>query len=101
MAKDERNYLETIALAQLTIQVDRYIRETEIARLKPRSIDKMLSDVGLKTADIAKLLGKTERAVQMQIASDNKSKKNNNLEAVKMKVQNNGESTEPQYNQTS
>jgi hypothetical protein len=83
MAKDERNYLETIALAQLTIQVDRYIRETEIARLKPRSIDKMLSDVGLKTADIAKLLGKTERAVQMQIASDNKSKKNNNLEAVK------------------
>ena len=83
MAKDERNYLETIALAQLTIQVDQYIRETEIARLKPRSIDKMLSDVGLKTADIAKLLGKTERAVQMQIASDNKSKKNNNLEAVK------------------
>lgn len=83
MAKDERNYLETIALAQLTIQVDRYIRETEIARLKPRSIDKMLSDVGLKTADIAKLLGKTERAVQMQIASENKSKKNNNLEAVK------------------
>lgn len=83
MAKDERNYLETIALAQLTIQVDRYIRENEIARLKPRSIDKMLSDVGLKTADIAKLLGKTERAVQMQIASDNKSKKNNNLEAVK------------------
>lgn len=83
MAKDERNYLETIALAQLTIQVDRYIRETEIARLRPRSIDKMLSDVGLKTADIAKLLGKTERAVQMQIASDNKSKKNNNLEAVK------------------
>lgn len=83
MAKDERNYLDTIALAQLTIQVDRYIRETEIARLKPRSIDKMLSDVGLKTADIAKLLGKTERAVQMQIASDNKSKKNNNLEAVK------------------
>jgi len=83
MAKDERNYLETIALAQLTIQVDRYIRETEIARLKPRSIDKMLSDVGLKKADIAKLLGKTERAVQMQIASDNKSKKNNNLEAVK------------------
>jgi len=83
MVKDERNYLEIIALAQLTIQVDRYIRETEIARPKPRSIDKMLSDVGLKTADIAKLLGKTERAVQMQIASDNKSKKNNNLEAVK------------------
>ena len=84
MVKDERNYLEIIALAQLTIQVDRYIRETEIARPKPRSIDKMLSDVGLKTNDIAKLLGKTERAVQMQIASDSKTK---NLEKVK------GEST--------
>ncbi|MBF1038762.1 MAG: hypothetical protein HXL01_00955 [Candidatus Nanosynbacter sp.] len=87
MVKDERNYLEIIALAQLTIQVDRYIRETEIARPKPRSIDKMLSDVGLKTNDIAKLLGKTERAVQMQIASDSKTKKNKTLEKVK------GEST--------
>lgn len=87
MVKDERNYLEIIALAQLTIQVDRYIRETEIARPKSRSIDKMLSDVGLKTNDIAKLLGKTERAVQMQIASDSKTKKNKTLEKVK------GEST--------
>ena len=68
MVKDERNYLEIIALAQLTIQVD-------------------LSDVGLKTNDIAKLLGKTERAVQMQIASDSKTKKNKTLEKVK------GEST--------
>lgn len=83
MAKDERNYLETISLAQLSIQVDRYIRDTGIARPKPRSIDKMLSDVGLKTSDIAKLLGKTDRAVNMQIASDNKSKKDNVAEAVK------------------
>lgn len=75
MAKDERSYVEVIALAQLTIQVDRYIRETGVARPKPRSIDKMLADVGVKTADISHLLGKTERAVQMQLAADSRAKK--------------------------
>lgn len=75
MAKEERNYEEIIALAQLAIQVDQYIRETGVARPKPRSIDKMLSDVGMKTSDIAHLLGKTERAVNMQLASDGKAKK--------------------------
>ena len=75
MAKEERNYEEVIALAQLTIQVDQYIRETGVARPKPRSIDKMLSDVGVKPADIAHLLGKTERAVFMQLAADSKTKK--------------------------
>ena len=75
MAKEERNYEEVIALAQLTIQVDQYIRETGVARPKPRSIDKMLSDVGVKTSDIAHLLGKTERAVNMQLASDSMTRK--------------------------
>lgn len=75
MAKEERNYEEIIALAQLTIQVDQYIRETGVARPKPRSIDKMLSDVGMKTSDIAHLLGKTERAVNMQLASDSMTRK--------------------------
>ena len=75
MAKEERNYEEIIALAQLTIQVDQYIRETGVARPKPRSIDKMLSDVGVKTSDIAHLLGKTERAVNMQLASDSMTRK--------------------------
>ena len=75
MAKEDRSYTETLLLAQLTINVDQYIRETGIARPKPRSIDKMLSDVGLKTADIASLLGKTERAVNLQLAVDTKTKK--------------------------
>ena len=82
MVKDERSYAEVIALAQLTIQIDQYIRETGVARPKPRSIDKMLSDVGVKTADIAHLLGKTERAVNMQLASDSKSKKKTNITEV-------------------
>lgn len=75
MAKGERDYTEVIALAQLAIQVDQYIRDTGLARPKSRSIDKMLSDVGLKTSDIAHLLGKTERAVNMQLASDSKAKR--------------------------
>lgn len=49
--------------ALLAISVDQYLRETGIARPKPRSIDKMLTDVGLTPQDIAALLGKTERAV--------------------------------------
>lgn len=75
MARDERSYPETLQLAQLTIEIDQYIRETGVARPKPRSIDRMLADVGLKTADIANLLGKTERAVQIQLANEAKSKK--------------------------
>ena len=81
MAKEERTYAETLLLAQLTISVDQYIRETGVARPKPRSIDKMLSDVGLKAADIASLLGKTERAVHMQLAADSKTKKKTNGKA--------------------
>ncbi|MGI8707342.1 MAG: hypothetical protein ACR2LG_03960 [Actinomycetota bacterium] len=49
--------------ALLAISVDQYLRETGIARPKPRSIDKILNDVGLTPQDIAALLGKTERAV--------------------------------------
>lgn len=53
--------------AILAILVDRHIRETEIARPKERSIDQLLSDVGLSSKDIAGLLGKTERAVNLQL----------------------------------
>lgn len=59
--------------ALLAITVDRYLRDTEIARPKPRSIDKLLSDAGLASGDIAKLLGKTERAVNLKL-QDKKSK---------------------------
>ncbi len=45
--------------ALLTLVVDGYLRETGVARPKERSIDKMLSDVGLSAAAIARVLGKT------------------------------------------
>lgn len=55
--------------AILVLLLDSYIRDTEIAKPKLRSVDKMLADAGLTTPQIAALLGKTERAVQMQLAA--------------------------------
>lgn len=81
MAKDEKQYMEKLLLAQLSIEVDKYIRETGVARPKPRSIDQMLADVGLEPVDIARILGKTERAVYKQLASSDKgAKKTTNIE---------------------
>ncbi len=54
--------------ALLAIALDEYLRETEVARPKPRSIDRLLTDAGLSTKEIAALLGKTDRAVQLAIA---------------------------------
>lgn len=74
MAKNDKEYTDKLLLAQLSIEVDKYIRETGIARPKPRSIDQMLADVGLDPADIGRILGKTERAVYKQLASNNTKK---------------------------
>jgi hypothetical protein len=53
--------------ALLTLVLDGYLRQTGVARAKERSVDKMLSDVGLSAAAIASLLGKTDRAVHLQL----------------------------------
>ncbi len=55
--------------AILTLTLDGYLRDTGVARPKERSVDRMLSDAGLSAAQIAKLLGKTERAVHLQLAA--------------------------------
>lgn len=60
--------------AILTLTLDGYLRQTGIARPKERSVDKMLSDAGLSAAAIGKLLGKTERAVHLQLADAKKAK---------------------------
>jgi len=62
--------------ALLAISIDQYLRETGVARPKSRSIDKMLSDVGLSARDIAALLGKTDRAVHLVLAGNRSSKSN-------------------------
>ncbi len=56
--------------ALLTLVLDGYLRQTGVARPKERSVDKLLADVGLSAAMIAKLLGKTERAVHLQLAAE-------------------------------
>jgi hypothetical protein len=60
--------------AILAIQLDQYLRETGVARPKPRSIDRLLTDVGLPAREIAALLGKTERAVHMVLAGERDAK---------------------------
>jgi DNA-directed RNA polymerase specialized sigma24 family protein len=53
--------------ALLTLTLDDYLRRTGVARPKTRSIDRMLSDAGLTPGQIAPLLGKTERAVNLAL----------------------------------
>jgi len=68
--------------AILTLTLDSYLRETGVARPKERSVDRMLSDVGLSAATIAGLLGKTERAVNLQIQRERARKSRKKAEAA-------------------
>jgi hypothetical protein len=61
--------------AILTLTLDSYLRATGVAKPKERSVDKMLSDVGLSAVHIAALLGKTDRAVHMQLQNEEQKKK--------------------------
>jgi hypothetical protein len=61
--------------ALLAINVDRHLRESDLAKPRPRSIDRMLSDVGLTDSEIGILLGKTRQAVGQVLAKDAKSAK--------------------------
>lgn len=70
MSDSDLTRLEAKVSALLTIILDQYLRETELAKRRPRSIDKMLSDAGLPAKDIAAVLGKTERAVNLQLQKD-------------------------------
>ena len=60
--------------AILALTLDEYLRSTGIAKPKPRSVDKLLADAGLTAQQIASLLGKTDRAVQKQLANERKKK---------------------------
>ena len=62
--------IETKLSALLVIAVDEYLRETDVARPKPRSIDRMLADVGISQKEIAALLGKTPQAVSLALGKD-------------------------------
>lgn len=61
--------------ALMSIVVDKHIRESDLAKPRPRTIDRMLSDNGLTNTEIAKLLGKTPQAVGQALSADSKQKK--------------------------
>lgn len=61
--------------ALMSIVVDKHIRESDLAKPRPRTIDRMLSDNGLTNTEIAKLLGKTPQAVGQALSADSKLKK--------------------------
>lgn len=46
------------------------IEDPDLAKPRPRSIDKMLFDVGLTQADIGRLLGKTRQAVGQSLKKE-------------------------------
>lgn len=73
MGEAERDgLLEAKVTALLAISVDLYLRETGVAKPRPRSIDKMLLDTGLPAKEIAAVLGKTEQAVYAVLQTEKK-----------------------------
>jgi hypothetical protein len=72
MKEKESNGLEAKVAALLAIAVDQYLRETGVAKPRPRSIDRMLVDAGLSVRDVAGVLGKTEQAVYLVLQGDQK-----------------------------
>jgi DNA-binding transcriptional ArsR family regulator len=62
--------------ALLAITVDQHLRATDIAKPRPRTIDRLLDDVGLSGAEIGRLLGKSPQAVSQALARDGKAARN-------------------------
>jgi len=57
--------------ALLAIETQRLlIEDSNLAKPRPRSVDKMLSDVGLSNAQIGALLGKTRQGVGATLAKE-------------------------------
>ena len=56
MSEDVLNELKKLnrnVSAMLAITVDRHLRDTDLAKPRPRSIDRMLADLGLSGSEIA------------------------------------------------
>jgi hypothetical protein len=60
--------------ALLALILDDYLRNTGIAKPKPRSIDRILIDAGLSAREVAGLLGKTERGVHISLQRERERK---------------------------
>lgn len=75
--------IDTKLGALLAIVVDGHLRDTEIAKPRPRSIDRMLTDTGLSQVEVARLLGKSPQAVGQVLAKDGKHAKKAGEKAAK------------------
>lgn len=64
---DQLQSIDSKLTALLALYLDSYMHETSAAQRKNRSVDRLLSDAGLSAVTIAGLLGKTERAVHLQL----------------------------------
>jgi SOS response regulatory protein OraA/RecX len=72
--------------AILALLLDGYLRQTGLARPKERTIDELLAAAGVSTAEIARLLGKTDRAVRLQLAGARAKKKPRKAAAAKKEI---------------
>lgn len=64
---NQLSQIDSKLTALLALFLDGYLRQTGIAKPKERSIDRILVDAGLSARTVAGLLGKTERAVHLQL----------------------------------
>lgn len=69
---EELKKTNRLLYALLTVTVDRHLRETDLAKPRPRSVDRMLKDIGLNHVEIATLLGKSKQAVGQMLAAEDK-----------------------------
>jgi len=67
--------LEAKLTGLLAVTVDRHLRDTGLAKPRPRAIDQILFDAGLTVSEIGYLLGKTPQAVYLVIGKNRKTKK--------------------------
>ncbi|WP_427894057.1 hypothetical protein ACQHIV_13055 [Kribbella sp. GL6] len=75
---DRLDRIDRVLSSLLAITVDQYLRTTpDLAKPRPRTIDRMLADAGLRHQEIAAVLGKTRQAVSQILASDGKAKPTN------------------------
>ena len=72
---DALQSIDTKLTAILALLVDRHLRDTDLAKPRPRSMDRMLSDVGLTGVEIGRLLGKSPQAVSQALSRDGKAGK--------------------------
>lgn len=72
---NQLSQIDSKLTALLALFLDGYLRQTGIAKPKERSIDRILVEAGLSARTVAGLLGKTERAVHLQLQREQSKKK--------------------------